>query len=69
MDVSRSILAGIQSEAARSLISIVLSISLYSIYSIVDYSSKNIPSKSLLPSYDFIVIGGGSAGTFLSRYQ
>jgi len=24
----------------------------------------NIPSESLLPSYDFIVIGGGSAGKF-----
>ena len=64
MDVSRNILKGIRSNVARSMISILLNISLYSIYSIVNYSSKNLPSESLLSSYDFIVIGGGSAGTF-----
>lgn len=64
MDVNHNILRGIQSEVVRSMFSILLSLSLYAIYSIVNYSSKNLPSESLLPSYDFIIVGGGSAGTF-----
>ncbi|XP_043603588.1 glucose dehydrogenase [FAD, quinone]-like [Bombus pyrosoma] len=66
MDVNRNILGGMRSQTARSIISIVISILLYSIYSIVNYSSKNLPSKSLLPSYDFIVIGSGSAGAVVA---
>ena len=64
MDVSRNILGGIQSKMVRSTCSILLSVSIYVLYSVVDYSSKNLPSESLMPSYDFIIVGGGSAGTF-----
>ncbi|XP_050598659.1 glucose dehydrogenase [FAD, quinone]-like [Bombus affinis] len=66
MDVSRNILRGIRSNVARSMISILLNISLYSIYSVVSYSSKNLPSESLLSSYDFIVVDGGSAGAMVA---
>ncbi|XP_003486606.1 glucose dehydrogenase [FAD, quinone]-like [Bombus impatiens] len=66
MDVSRNILRGVRSEVARSILSILLNLSLYVIYSIVNYSSKNLPSESLLPSYDFIIVGGGSAGAVVA---
>ncbi|XP_033205574.2 glucose dehydrogenase [FAD, quinone]-like isoform X1 [Bombus vancouverensis nearcticus] len=66
MDVSRNILGGFQSEMIRSTISILLTVLLYVIYSIVNYSSKNLPSESLLPSYDFIIVGGGSAGAVVA---
>lgn len=59
MDVKRIILEGMKS---HSVLSILLGISLYVIYSIVPYSSSNVPTKSLLPTYDFIIVGGGSAG-------
>ena len=64
MDVICNILGGIQSHLARSVISFLLSMSIYCISSIVNYSSENLSSESLSSSYDFIVIGGGSAGTF-----
>ncbi|XP_003402021.2 glucose dehydrogenase [FAD, quinone] [Bombus terrestris] len=66
MDVSRNILGGIQSKMVRSTCSILLSVSIYVLYSVVDYSSKNLPSESLMPSYDFIIVGGGSAGAVIA---
>lgn len=59
MDVKHIILEGMKS---HSVLSIILGMSLYVIYSIVPYSSTNISTKSLLPTYDFIIVGGGSAG-------
>jgi hypothetical protein len=64
MDVAHNILGGLQSEMLRSVLSMFLSVLLYITYSIMDYSTTNVPSKLLLPSYDFIVVGGGSAGMF-----
>lgn len=62
MDVQRIIFGGMKSQPITSIISMLVSMSLYAIYSIVPYSSTNVPSKSLLRDYDFIVVGGGSAG-------
>lgn len=62
MDVKRIIFGGMKSQPITSVISMLVSMSLYVIYSIVPYSSTNLPSKSLLPAYDFIVVGAGSAG-------
>ncbi|XP_068986697.1 glucose dehydrogenase [FAD, quinone]-like [Bombus flavifrons] len=66
MDVNHNILRGVRSEVVRSMFSFLLSLSLYAIYSIVNYSSKNLPSESLLPSYDFIIVGGGTAGAVVA---
>lgn len=63
MDVIRNIVGGFPVQV-RSTVSILLSVSLYIIYLFVNYSSKNLPSESLMPSYDFIIVGGGTAGTF-----
>lgn len=59
MGVKRIILKGMKS---HSVLPTLLGISLYVIYSIFPYSSSNVPTKSLLPTYDFIIVGGGSAG-------
>ncbi|XP_043603587.1 glucose dehydrogenase [FAD, quinone]-like isoform X2 [Bombus pyrosoma] len=66
MDVINNILGGFQSETIASVLSALLSVSLYVMYSVVNYSTTNVPSKSLMPSYDFIVVGGGSAGAVLA---
>ncbi|XP_050598093.1 glucose dehydrogenase [FAD, quinone]-like isoform X1 [Bombus affinis] len=66
MDVICNMLGGIQSHLARSVISFLLSMSIYCISSIVNYSSENLSSESLSSSYDFIVIGGGSAGAVVA---
>ncbi|KOX71154.1 Glucose dehydrogenase [acceptor] [Melipona quadrifasciata] len=36
-------------------------------YWIDSYAVTNIPSKSLLPSYDFVIVGSGSAGNVLAN--
>lgn len=59
MGVKRIILEGMKS---HSVLPTLLGMSLYVIYSIFPYSSSNVPTKSLLPTYDFIIVGGGSAG-------
>lgn len=64
MDVRHIIFGGMKSEPIASVSSMFLSILLYIMYSIAPYSTTNIPTKSLMPSYDFIVVGGGSAGMF-----
>lgn len=62
MGVERIIFGGVRSDPIISVLSMPLSLSLYVIYSNVPYSSTNVLSKLLLPSYDFIVVGGGSVG-------
>lgn len=65
MDAQRIALEGLRIHPViKSLLSILLPVVLYVVYSIDSYAVTNIPSKSLLPSYDFVVIGSGSAGTF-----
>lgn len=59
MGIKRIILEGMKS---HSVLPTLLGMSLYVIYSIFPYSSSNVPTKSLLPTYDFIIVGGGSAG-------
>lgn len=69
MDVQRIAVEGLRAHPViKSLLSILLPLGLYVIYSIDSYAVTNIPPKSLLPSYDFIVIGSGSAGTFALIY-
>lgn len=43
----------------------ILAAIIYLHYEVLDNEAPliNVPSEVLLPSYDFIVIGGGSAGT------
>lgn len=68
MDVVKNILGGLQSGTIASVLSAFLSVSLYVTYLFVNYSATNVPSKLLMPSYDFIIVGGGSAGMFF-RYH
>ena len=62
MDVVNNIFGGLQSKTNASVLSALVSASLYIMYFFVNYSATNVPSKLLMPSYDFIVVGGGSAG-------
>ena len=66
MDVNRIIFGGMRSQPITSTLSMLISALLYVIYSNVPYSSTNVPSKSLLRDYDFIVVGGGSAGAVVA---
>ncbi|XP_071858531.1 glucose dehydrogenase [FAD, quinone]-like [Bombus fervidus] len=66
MDVDRIIFGAMRSQPIASTLSMLISVLLYVIYSNVPYSSTNVPSKSLLPAYDFIVVGGGSAGAVVA---
>ena len=69
MEVQNIALGGLRTyPVIKSLLSTLLPVVLYVLYSIDSYAVTNIPSKSLLPSYDFIVIGSSSAGTFLLFY-
>ncbi|CAD1469296.1 unnamed protein product, partial [Heterotrigona itama] len=62
MDVQRIIFEGLKAyPIIISFLSALLSMVLYIKYSFDSYAVTNIPSKSLLPSYDFIIIGSGSA--------
>ncbi|KAK1137834.1 hypothetical protein K0M31_002329, partial [Melipona bicolor] len=62
MDVQRIAIEGLRTHPIiKLLLSTLLPVVLYVIYSIDSYAVMNIPSKLLLPSYDFIVIGSGSA--------
>lgn len=69
MDVVKNILGGLQSGKIASVLSMFLSVSLYVTYLFVNYSATNVPSKLLMPSYDFIVVGGGSAGMFFRCHR
>ncbi|XP_071858526.1 glucose dehydrogenase [FAD, quinone]-like [Bombus fervidus] len=66
MDVIRIILGGMRSQPLQSMLSTLISVLLYVVYSNVPYSARNVPSKSLLSAYDFIVVGGGSAGAVVA---
>lgn len=64
MDVGSIALGGMTSGLAQLVCSILLNILLYIKYAVDDYAVKNVPSEALMSSYDFIIVGGGSAGTF-----
>ena len=65
MDVQRIAFEGLRAHPAIvSFLSALFSVIIYVKYSFDTYAVTNIPTKSLVPSYDFIIIGSGSAGTF-----
>ena len=67
MDVVRKIFEGMKtSPLVVSMLTTLVTTLLSIKYSINSYAVINIPSESLLPSYDFIIVGSGSAGTIFS---
>ncbi|XP_026666959.1 uncharacterized protein LOC113463925 [Ceratina calcarata] len=65
-----SVLAGGLTSASSGLswfFPVLAAALVYFQYEVMDNEAPpiNIPSEVLLPSYDFIVIGAGSAGTFV----
>lgn len=64
MDVGSIALGGMTSGLTQSVCWIFLTMFLYVKYTVDDYAAKNVPSEALMSSYDFIIVGGGSAGTF-----
>lgn len=64
MDVGSIALGGMASGLTKSVCWILLTIFLYIKYAVDDYAAKNVPSEALMSSYDFIIVGGGSAGKF-----
>ena len=66
MDVLRNIFEGMTTNPiVASTLSTIVTVLLYISHSINSYAVINIPSESLLLSYDFIIVGSGSAGSFL----
>ncbi|KOX71155.1 Glucose dehydrogenase [acceptor] [Melipona quadrifasciata] len=68
MDVQRFIFGGMKADpiiiwTLSMFVTVLLSIK----YWIDSYAVTNIPSKSLLPSYDFVIVGSGSAGNVLAN--
>lgn len=64
MDVESIALGGMTSGLTKSLYWLLLTVFLYIKYTVDDYAAKNVPSEALMSSYDFIIVGGGSAGRF-----
>ena len=65
MDVQRIVFGGLKANAVVVwALSTLVTAWLYIKYSINSYAVTNTSSKLLLPSYDFIIVGSGSAGTF-----
>lgn len=64
MDMGSIALGGMTSGLTRSVCWTVLTMFLYIKYAVDDYAAKNVPSGALMSYYDFIIVGGGSAGTF-----
>ncbi|XP_043597207.1 glucose dehydrogenase [FAD, quinone]-like [Bombus pyrosoma] len=67
MDVADIALGGMTSGVTKSVYWILLTTLLYIKYAVDDYAAKNIPSEALMSSYDFIIVGGGSAGSVLAN--
>lgn len=69
-----SILAGGLTSASSGLswfFPILAAALVYYQYEALDNEASPIdmPSEVLLPTYDFIVVGGGSAGTFIRNFR
>ncbi|KAK1137823.1 hypothetical protein K0M31_002317 [Melipona bicolor] len=68
MDVQRFIFGGLETDPIIiSTLSMFVTVLLCIKYWIDSYAVTNIPSKSLLPSYDFVIVGSGSAGNVLAN--
>ncbi|KAK1137820.1 hypothetical protein K0M31_002314 [Melipona bicolor] len=68
MDVQRFIFGGLETDPIIiSTLSMFVTVLLSIKYWIDSYAVTNIPSKSLLPSYDFVIVGSGSAGNVLAN--
>lgn len=67
MDIGSVLTGSLTSGGLSWFVPALAALLAYFHYEVLDNEASpiNVPSEALLPSYDFIVIGGGSAGIFL----